>query len=169
MHNHFGEGKLLLLTHTSPGRGISMPIRPLEHLHPFHLPLLKVGGWHIRLVTLAVPSQPFPASPLGSALCRMLVPWSAISHMPSLAGSPAVAWGCLCLGGLICPILGLSRRRPIVDAPRSHIFQLYLHHQWSWYLISISPILMSVSQLDVANIQEIAGQTCIQNYQVYLF
>ena len=94
-----------------------------------YLDWLRAGDWHSQWTTLAMPSQPLPTPSLGSAPCRGLVLWCQLS--------PRVAWqqlailqGCLCLGGFLCLILGLSMRRA---APLSHIFQLGLHHLWCWY------------------------------------
>ena len=49
---------------------ISCTGRRILHLS---LDWLGVGEWHRQLTTLAVPSQPLPASSLGSAPCRVLV------------------------------------------------------------------------------------------------
>lgn len=108
--------------HTFPCRGSSIQIRPLDILHPFTYSYSRwrtaMPGWWLC---------PCAAGPF-LRLHWDLLPAEGLA--PSLVGAGAVR-GCLCPGGLVRLILGLSTGRPTVAAPLSHIFQLHLHHQGS--------------------------------------
>lgn len=79
---------------------------------------------------LGLAGQPFPASPRGSAPCRVLVLWAAVSHTPSqVRGRDAP--GCPRPRGRICLIGSGSQHEEatVVAGPLSHTLQLCLRHQ----------------------------------------
>lgn len=80
---------------------------------------------------LGLASRPFPASPLGSAPCRVLVLRSAASRTPSPAAG-STRPGLLLSAWAHLSHSGTQHEEAAVAAPLSHTLRLCLHCQRSW-------------------------------------